>query len=261
MKVYIVTDLEGVSGICLFEQTREKVPPLYEEARLLLTREVNAAVQGCLDAGAEEVVVLDGHGGGFNFVPEEMHPGAYFVTGPVRPHPLLGLDESFGAVLCVGFHAKLGTPDGVLHHTQSSKAETRYWYNGIEMGEIGQVALMAGHYGVPVAMVSGDLAACREARELLGEDVVTVVVKEGYSRHCAKMLPPKRAREEIRRGAREAVEKAPSLKPFRLPLPIEGRLAFGKEEYAEKFKPKRARKVDDLTFVATFHSALEILEF
>jgi len=261
MRVYIVTDLEGVSGICLFEQTREKVPPLYEEARFLLTREVNAAVQGCLDAGAEEVVVLDGHGGGFNFVPEEMHPEAYFVTGPVRPHPLLGLDESFGAVLCVGFHAKLGTPDGVLHHTQSSKAETRYWYNGIEMGEIGQVALMAGHYGVPVAMVSGDLAACREARELLGEDVVTVVVKEGYSRHCAKMLPPKRAREEIRRGAREAVEKASSLKPFRLPLPIEGRLAFGKEEYAGKFKPKRARKVDDLTFVATFHSALEILEF
>jgi len=261
MKVYIVTDLEGVSGICLFEQTREKVPPLYQEARFLLTREANAAVQGCLDAGAEEVVVLDGHGGGFNFVPEEMHPGAHFVTGPARPHPLLGLDESFGAVLCVGYHSKLGTPDGVLHHTQSSKAETRYWYNGIEMGEIGQVALIAGHYGVPVAMVSGDTAACREAKELLGEDVLTVVVKEGYSRHCAKMLPPKRAREEIRRKAREAVEKAPSLRPFRLPLPIEGRLAFGREEYAEKFKPKRARKVDDLTFVATFQSALEILEF
>ncbi len=261
MKVYIVTDLEGISGICLFEQTREKIPPLYEEARLLLTREVNAAVQGCLDAGAEEVVVLDGHGGGFNFVPEEMHPGAYFITGPGRPHPLLGLDESFGAVLCIGFHAKLGTPDGVLHHTQSSKAETRYWYNGIEMGEIGQVALIAGAYGVPVAMVTGDLAACREARELLGEDIVTVKVKEGYGRHCAKMLPPKRAREEIRKGAREAVMKAPSLKPFILPLPIEGKLVFGKEEYAEKFKPKRARKVDDLTFVATFQSALEILEF
>ncbi|RKY57855.1 MAG: aminopeptidase [Candidatus Latescibacterota bacterium] len=261
MKVYIVTDLEGISGICLFEQTREKIPPLYEEARLLLTREVNAAVQGCLDAGAEEVVVLDGHGGGFNFVPEEMHPGAYFITGPGRPHPLLGLDESFGAVLCIGFHAKLGTPDGVLHHTQSSKAETRYWYNGIEMGEIGQVALIAGAYGVPVAMVTGDLAACREARELLGEDIVTVKVKEGYGRHCAKMLPPKRAREEIRKGAREAVMKAPSLKPFILPLPIEGKLMFGDKEYADNFKPKKARRIDERTFVATFHSALEILTF
>jgi len=261
MKVYIVTDLEGISGICLFEQTREKIPPLYEEARLLLTREVNAAVQGCLDAGAEEVVVLDGHGGGFNFVPEEMHPGAYFITGPGRPHPLLGLDESFGAVLCIGFHAKLGTSDGVLHHTQSSKAETRYWYNGIEMGEIGQVALIAGAYGVPVAMVTGDLAACREARELLGEDIVTVKVKEGYGRHCAKMLPPKRAREEIRKGAREAVMKAPSLKPFILPLPIEGKLMFGDKEYADNFRPKKARRIDERTFVATFHSALEILEF
>ena len=261
MKVYIVTDLEGISGICLFEQTREKIPPLYEEARLLLTREVNAAVQGCLDAGAEEVVVLDGHGGGFNFVPEEMHPGAYFITGPGRPHPLLGLDESFGAVLCIGFHAKLGTPDGVLHHTQSSKAETRYWYNGIEMGEIGQVALIAGAYGVPVAMVTGDLAACREARELLGEDIVTVKVKEGYGRHCAKMLPPKRAREEIRKGAREAVMKAPSLKPFILPLPIEGKLMFGDKEYADNFRPKKARRIDERTFVATFHSALEILTF
>lgn len=261
MKVYIVTDLEGVSGICLFEQTREKVPPLYEEARLLLTREANAAVQGCLDAGAEEVVVLDGHGGGFNFVPEEMHPGAYFVTGPSGPHPLPGLDDTFGAVLCVGFHAKLGTPDGVLHHTQSSKAETRYWYNGMEMGEIGQTALIAGHYGVPVAMVSGDAAACREAMELLGDGIVTVPVKEGYSRHCAKMLPPKRAREEIRRGAKEALEKASSLKPFTLPLPIEGKIAFGNREYAENFEPKRARRVDDLTFVATFRSALEILDF
>ncbi|HID11938.1 MAG TPA: hypothetical protein EYP17_11660 [Candidatus Latescibacteria bacterium] len=261
MKVYIVTDLEGISGVCLFEQTREKVPPLYEEARLLLTREANAAVQGCLDAGAEEVVVLDGHGGGFNFVPEEMHPEAYFITGPVRPHPLVGLDEGFDAVLCVGFHAKLGTRDGVLHHTQSSKAESRYWYNGIEMGEIGQVALMAGAYGVPVAMVAGDLAACREARELLGDGILTVAVKEGYSRHCAKMLPPERAREEIREAAREAAERASSLKPFTLPLPIEGKLVFGKGEYADKFNPKRARKVDERTFIATFQSALEVLDF
>ncbi|MFA4016411.1 MAG: hypothetical protein RUDDFDWM_001514 [Candidatus Fervidibacterota bacterium] len=261
MKVYIVTDLEGVSGICLFEQTREKQPELYEEARRLLMGEVNAAVQGCLDGGATEIVVLDGHGGGFNFIPEEMHPDAQFITGTHRPTWLVGLDESFDAVLCIGFHAMMGTKNGVLHHTQSSKMESRYWYNGIEMGEIGQVALIAGHYDVPVVMVSGDKAACDEAKQLLGEEIVTVAVKEGYSRHCAKMLSPKRARELIREGAKEAMRRIRHCKPLKLQLPIKGELKVGSKEIADQIRPKRAKRVDDVTFVATFESALEILDF
>lgn len=262
MKVYIVTDLEGVSGVCLFEQTREKQPrELYEEARKLLMGEVNAAVEGCFEGGAKEVVVLDGHGGGFNFIPEEMHPRAYFITGTHRPTWLVGLDETFNAVLCIGFHAMMGTPNGILHHTQSSKTENRYWYNGIEMGEIGQVAIVAGHYDVPVVMVSGDKAACDEAKKLLGDEIVTVAVKEGYSRHCAKMIPPKVARELIRAGAAEAMKRAHKCKPFKLKLPIEGKLQVGSKEIADQMKVKRAKRVDDVTFVATFESALDILDF
>lgn len=261
MKIYIVTDLEGISGVCLFEQTRDRDPALYEEARRLLMGEVNAAVQGCIDGGANEVVVLDGHGGGFNFIPEEMHPRADFITGPQRPQPLVGLDETFDAVLCVGFHAKMGTENGILHHTQSSRRESRYWYNGIEMGEIGQVAIIAGHYNVPVVMVTGDRAACDEARELLGESIITVAVKEGYSRHCARMIPPKRARELIRRGAAEAVNRVQECEPFKLSLPIEGKLQVGSKEIADQIEVQRAQRIDDRTFVATFESALDILDF
>ena len=138
MKIYVITDLEGVSGVCVFEQTRDRTQALYDEARRLLVGEVNAVVQGCLDGGATEVVVLDGHGGGYNFIPEEMHPDAYFVTGVSRPRALCGLDESFDAVALLGYHAMLGTETGVLHHTQSSKNGCRYWYNGRETGEIGR---------------------------------------------------------------------------------------------------------------------------
>ena len=102
MKVYISTDLEGISGVTVWDQTRDRTTALYQEARHLLTREVNAAVAGCLAGGADEIVVLDGHGGGFNFVPEELHPDATYVTGPGRPEAHCGLDESCDAVLFVG---------------------------------------------------------------------------------------------------------------------------------------------------------------
>ena len=261
MKIYISTDLEGISGVCIFEQTRERTSPLYQEARRLLMRDINAAVQGCLDAGAAEVVVLDGHGGGFNFVPELMHPGACYVTGVQRPRAACGLDDTFDGAMLLGYHAMNGVETGVLHHTQSSKAESKYWYAGRESGEIAQSALIMGHYGVPVIMVTGDEACCAEAKEFLGDEVVTVAVKEGYSRESAKIIPPPRAHEMLREGAAQAVRNADNCKPYSIEFPTTVRVQFGGKETADGMKFQKAKRLDDLTFEAVIDSPLEVLRF
>jgi D-amino peptidase len=120
----------------------------------------------------------------------------------------------------VGYHAMNRVANGVLFHSQSPNNDARYFYNDMELGEIGQAAMYYGDFGVPVAMVTGDVAVCREARELLGEGVVTVAVKEGYGRQSARCLAPARAHGLIRAGAREAIGRAAGLTPLRLQTPV-----------------------------------------
>lgn len=222
MRIYLCTDLEGCSGITLFDQTREPQSPYYPESRRLLMGDINAAVEGALSAGATEIVVLDGHGNPLNVVPEMMHPAAEYICGRGFPSGW-GLDESFGCGFLVGYHAMARTPDGVLCHTQNSRSDARYWYHGQEYGEIGQEALILGHFGIPITLVTGDAAACREAHEFLGEGIVTVAVKTGYSRECCRMLAPVKAHELIRAGAEEAVKRAARCRPYKVPLPMPGR--------------------------------------
>jgi len=261
MRVYISTDLEGVSGVCVFEQTRERGTPLNLEARRLLMGDVKALVDGCLDAGADRIVVLDGHGGGFNFIPELMHPCAEYITGVDRPHAGLGLEEGFDAGILLGYHAMAGTENGILHHTQSSKAGQRYWYNGRECGEIAQSALVMGHFGIPVVMVTGDDATCEEARDFLGKAVVGVSVKKGYGRQCGCLRSPSWAHERIRKEAFRALGKKGYPKAFCMDLPIQGVLRFPDKEKADAFHPARSHRIDDTGFEATFETALEIYGF
>ncbi|HSO85061.1 MAG TPA: M55 family metallopeptidase, partial [Draconibacterium sp.] len=145
LKIYVNTDLEGISGVFNFTQTREKGSPENLLACEYFMGDLDAVIQGLRDGGATEVVVLDGHGNQA-VVPHLMTPGATYITG--RPRPGAGnlslLDSSYAAMVMIGFHAMNGTPDGVLCHTQSSKSENRYWYNGIESGELVQNALIAG---------------------------------------------------------------------------------------------------------------------
>jgi D-amino peptidase len=220
-KIYIATDLEGVSGVSRFEQTRNRTSPDYRAAVDWLMGDISAAVRGFRDAGAGEIVVLDGHGGGNNFNPALMEPGARYVTG-IRSasSALWPLDQSFGGLVLLGYHAMCGTADGVLHHTQSSTTERRFWYNGVESGEIVQHAAIAGHQGVPVIMVTGDEATCREARRFLGKGPVTVATKQGISREGAILRPFAETREEIYEGAKEAFGRIARCRPFRLKIPI-----------------------------------------
>jgi len=262
MRIYISTDLEGISGITCWDQTRDRTHPLYAEARHLLTAEISACIEGCLAGGAQEVVVSDGHGGGFNIVPEELHPGASYVTGPGRPRGGCGMEAGMDGLILLGYHAMNGVEDGVLHHTQSSLGENKYWYNGVESGEIAQSSLVASYYDIPPIMCTGDLRCCEEAVRFLGNHIVTVVVKEGYSRTSCKMLAPKKARELIRDAAERAMSIIPQCEPYRTGLPITARMQLkSKEDIDRIVEAGRSRRVDEYTVERTIDDPRDIYHF
>jgi len=259
MKIYISTDLEGISGVLTWEQTgRDGKGEAYQKACSLLTQEVNAAVEGTLAGGAQKVVVMDGHGGGFNFIVEELHPQAEHITGTGRNCSYPGLDKTYDAVLLVGYHAMAGTKNAILDHTQSSKTWLNYYLNGQKMGEIGQAAVIAGHYQVPVIFESGDKAACQEAKELLG-DIETVEVKEGITRTCGKILAPERSRALIREGVAKALKRIKEFKPYVIKPPIEVKIEFQNTDVADARERAGWPRVDGRTVCRTVDSALKIL--
>lgn len=251
IRIYIMTDLEGASGVYQFAQTRE-AGPLNDKAKEYLMGDIAAVVRGLRAGGATDIVVLDGHGPGA-FIPELMAPGARYITGKPRSAWLTEFDGSYAGVVQLAAHAMMGTPDGVLCHTQSSKSENRYWYNDVESGELAQCAAVAGHYGVPTILVTGDEATCREARTFFGSECVTVAVKRGLSREAAELYPFQETRQALYEGARRAVAAIPRCKPYVLSLPIQAR-----KEYLVFDDPdKPGRKV---TREATLENALKLLD-
>lgn len=224
-KIYIMTDLEGVSGVFKFSQTREKDTPLNIQACEYLMQDLAAVVRGLRDGGADEIIIIDGHGSQA-FIPHMMEPGAKYVTGTPRPGHLWGLDSSFAGLVQLGAHAMMGTVDGILCHTQSSKTENRYWYNGVESGELVQCAAIAGYYGVPTILVTGDVATCREAAKFFGPECVTVAVKEGLARESALLYPFEEAHNALYEGAKKAMSAIGKCKPYILKAPIKAKMEY-----------------------------------
>ncbi len=218
-KIYVATDLEGASGVWRFAQTRDRTSALYVQAVEYLMGDIAALVRALRETGIAQIVIADGHAGGDNFIPHLMEPGASYVTGKPR-RPLEGLDRTFHGVVLLGYHAMKGTADGVLNHTRSSMTEMRYWYNERESGEIAQTALLAGHRGIPIIMVTGDTATCREARRFLGSSVITVATKRGISREAADLYPFQETRTAIFEGAQKALGVITRCRPYKLPIPI-----------------------------------------
>ncbi len=215
MKIYIMTDLEGVSGVLEFDD-RKNENVWNTNIRLrnsrLLTGEVNAAVEGAYAAGATEVLVDDSHGGGRTIDIELLDKRVSVVHGRDRPRIMAGMDESFDGMLFVGAHAMAGTRGGVLYHTMS--CDTRQIrLNSRAVGEIGIFAFVAGAFGVPMLLVSGDTAACAEAKKLI-PDIVTAEVKKGLSRYAAISQAPAKARRLIREAARKAVRRRKAIAPL-----------------------------------------------
>ena len=218
MRVLIMSDMEGVSGIVVWEQVNGGAP-LYEEGRRLYTEEINAAVRGAKAAGATEIVAVDCHGAGagwqFNsYIPELLDPHCTWVNH----HPWSRYTEMFetgcDAALMIGMHAKAGTPDGVLCHTISTTTWRNLYFNDDCVGEFGINAALCGHYGVPVALVSGDEATCRECQALVGESLPAVAVKKGLTRYSARNIPPVRARKMIEDGVYQALSNPIKTKPY-----------------------------------------------
>ena len=210
MRVLIMSDMEGVSGIVVWEQVTGG-DPMYEECRRLYTEEINAAVRGAKAAGATEIVAVDCHGAGggwtFNsYVPELLDPDCDWVAHHKWSRYTELLEKGCDAALMIGMHAWAGTPDGVLCHTISTVTWHNLWFNDDLVGELGINAALCGHYGCPIALVTGDEAVCRESREILGDGPTYVAVKKGLSRFSARQIPPVRARQMIEDGAKRALQ-------------------------------------------------------
>ncbi|MEM2996861.1 MAG: M55 family metallopeptidase, partial [Candidatus Bathyarchaeia archaeon] len=192
--------------------------------RKLMVGDLNAAVEGALKAGADEVVVSDAHGRMRNLQPEEVHEAAQLVRGSPKPLSMMeGIDGSFDAALYVGYHAMNGTRNGILCHTISSRTVDAIYINGLETGEFGLNSALAGWYGVPSVFISGDSAVAAEARSLV-PGIKTAIVKWGVGRYSARCLHPEKARALIEKTVAEALASSKEIKPYRIAEPTEFRL-------------------------------------
>jgi len=225
-KVFISVDMEGISGIVHGDQTSPGTAE-YADGRKWMAQDVNAAVEAALEAGATEVVVNDSHGSMRNIDPDDLHPKAILISGTPKPLSMMqGIDASFQACLFIGYHAKAGTENAILDHTISGSVVRAIKVNGLELPELGLNAAIAGYYGVPVLLVSGDAAVCRQSTEVLGKDVTTVQVKEAYGRLAAKLVPLAEARRMIKAGVKEALAKLDRAKPFKMAAPYTFELGY-----------------------------------
>jgi D-amino peptidase len=249
LKIYIMTDMEGISGIWSDQQTIRGTPQ-YAEGQKLLAGDVNAAIEGALAGGAAEIVVNDGHGGGPHMLWEQVHPAAKYERPAGVENWLPGMDETFSGAFLIGAHAMAGTQGAFLDHTQTG-VWLNYYVNGQPCGETGQMAAGCGHFGVPLLLVAGDDKACAETQRYF-PGAETVVVKEGICRKLARCIHPEKAHELIREAAERAMKKVGKVEPWVLKPPIEVVLEVTSTEIAdgaeghpgvERIGPRKLRKM------------------
>ena len=250
MKILMGTDLEGVAGVVSFADQTYRDAKHCDRAQRLLTAEVNAAVEGLLAAGVEDILVNDGHGpGGIYF--EDLHPKARLLHGrPAAPRERLApIVSEYDACVMIGQHAMAGVKTGSQNHTQSSRMIDYISLNGHRIGEIAQFALYHGALGLPLIFLSGDQDACAEVKALIPE-VATVSVQQGVGRNSAISLSAPEARRRIREGIQEAVQSHRNhpIPPLRWkgPYLLEKRLFFTDVADAVAGRPG-AERVDSQT--------------
>lgn len=236
MKILIAADMEGITGVVHWDQV---TPGHYEYPRFrkLMTQDVNAAIAGAFEGGANEVVVADGHWNGTNILVEELDPRARLNSSTSAPFSMMqGIGEDVDGVMFIGYHARQGSQNAVLDHTWSSKCVANLWLNDVLVGEYGLNAALAGYFGVPVLLVSGDQTACAQTAELLGS-VVTVVVKQATGRTSAECLSPQITQKMLTDGARRAVhalKRGNAPEPFVLDAPILVTVDFMTSDMADR---------------------------
>jgi D-amino peptidase len=236
MKILIATDMEGITGVTTWDQVTPGHAE-YARFRRLMTQDVNAAIRGAMEAGADEILVADGHWNGSNILIEELDVHARLNTGSPSPFSMMqGIDESVAGVMFIGYHARNGSPNAILDHTWSASTVANVWLNNVLTGEYGLNAAVAGHFSVPVIMVSGDQTACAQVTELLGE-VETAVVKQATGRFAAECLTPQVAQELISTSAAGAVRRLADgdvPDPFVLDSPVQVVVEFVASDMADR---------------------------
>jgi D-amino peptidase len=218
-RILIVTDLEGVGGVWDAEEQLLPGQRRYPESRKLLTGEVNAAVEGLVQAGAKEIVIWDGHDGSRTLSIDEIHPAARLLQGRPTPATYYMSDKLYDGIIFVGQHARAGAPNSILAHSQSFNVR-KIAINGTEVGEVGQVAAIAGYFGIPVIMLAGDRAACEELAGLQ-RGAVTVPVKQLGGKASAISLSHGEACRQIREAAQKAVRRVREFQPWKIGGPVE----------------------------------------
>ena len=260
MKVYLMTDLEGVAGVYTWENRKDESLENHERRcrqRRWFAHEVNAAADGFFASGASQVIVNDGHGAGYTIDLDELDPRIEIIHGQQRPFWLAHIEQC-DVTGIVGGHAKAGTAEGCLCHTMSDTVRG-FWVNGVSLGEMGLQALIAGHYGIPFVFVTGDYWACKEMEELC-PGCVTVAVKRGLSLFCARTHAPAKACELIRAGAHKALAAAEKVKPFTLEGPLLFRREMKEPVHDNEAPPPDARVVDPHTIEIEATDVIDLME-
>jgi D-amino peptidase len=255
MRVHVISDMEGIAGIIRWEQVSSG-QEMFEEGRRLYTEEINAAVRGAKAAGATEIVVMDCHGAGkghtFNsLIPDMLHEDCEYVVQDEWTGYTEFLEQGCDAAVLVGMHARAGTADGVMNHTVSGRSWLNLSFNGTLVGETGINAALCGTWGCPVVLVTGDEAVCREARELLGDGLRTVAVKQGLGARSARQIPPLRARRLLEDETRAALADPSAVQPYDPGRPCEIRVEYKLTGVVEKLRlVPDVEIVDSRTLVA-----------
>jgi len=268
MKLFISCDMEGISGVTGSDDV-DPSKEAYARFRKIMTGDVNAAIEGAILAGVDEVLVNDSHDGMRNILIEELNPKAQLISGYTKPLSMMqGIDSSFDLVMFVGYHAMAGTAGAVMNHTFYGRMMDDVWINDKLVSEGGVNAGIAGYFGVPVGAVTGDDKIAEELSAPL-EGIETAVVKEGIDRFVAKCLPLQESRERIRNAAKRAVERRKEFKPLKYPSPSTFKVRFASTSEAatacmlpiiKMVDPRTVAVTQDdyLDAFRTFHAAISL---
>ena len=246
-RVYISVDMEGISGVNGDDQTAAGQPE-YARARKLMAEDANAAIRGAFEGGATEVLVNDSHGSQRNLLPEDLDSRARLISHSFKRHGMMeGLDDSFDAIIFVGYHAKADAPRGLFAHTGSGVVRDLQ-INGRSVGEGGMNAALAAYYGVPVVAVSGDDVAIAEVQES-APNARGVIVKRAINVRAVELKPLQTARQEIQEAAKQGVASAKKPAPVRGPVRVQLRYRnFTYPEVATAFKEIELVAPDTVAF-------------
>jgi len=257
MKLFISSDMEGISGVTGSDDA-DPDKEAYRRFRHVMTGDVNAAIEGALGAGVNEILVNDSHDGMRNILIEELNPKAQLISGVSKPLSMMqGLDSSFDLVMFVGYHAMAGTEAAVMNHTWYGRMVDDVWINGEVVGETAINAGIAGYFNVPVGAVTGDDKLAKEARKLLG-NVEAAVVKEGIDRFTAKCLPLTTSRERIKTAANSAIKRRGEFKALKHSTPVTFKVRFAStSEAATACWLPMVKQEDPRTVSITFQDYLD----